>query len=500
MNKDFRILLFYPNEPLLGIAPSNLAILAAYLKHDGFDVRLFDCTVYKPKNVETNDELRAKLGHVKKSNIDEFFTAKEIDIYEDFVKIVEDYKPNLIGFSVIDSTITFSLTFIEKIKDKKIPVIFGGVGSTFFYDRILKTNLVDFVCIGEGEEALVELCNKLYNHEDCTHIQNIYVKGEDGNIIKNSLRRLIDVNTLPIPDFSIYEPYRFYRPFFGTVTKMLRIDIDRGCPFVCTYCAAPGLKQISKDNDCGHYYRIKNADKIFEEINDVIKNYGADFLSISAESFLSMPLAKFREFAERYKKEIRLPFTCQTRLDTFTEEKTRLLAEMGCKSIAVGLEHGSEKIRQELLNKRLTNTQIINGFKELAKYDIVPGINNMIGLPDETRENVFETIELNRQVSEILKGKYTLNIFTFIPFSGTKLRDMCIKKGYISGDEDIPLSFFKYSLLNMPSMSKEEIYGLEKTFVLYVSLPKTYWPDIKIAEQDNEEGEEMFEKLMKIRN
>jgi len=496
MKKDFRVLLFYPNISQLGATPSNLAILSACLKQDGFDVRLFDCTVYKPRDAETDDDVRTKLGQVKKSNMDDYFISKDAAyIYDDFIKLIEEYRPNLIGFSLVDSTVTSSLSFMEKIKDMKIPIIVGGVASTFSYEKILSTNLVDYACIGEGEEALVELCNKLYNDEDCTNIKNIYTKNKDGNIIKNPLRRLVDVNTLPVPDFSIYEYKRFYKPFFGNIVRTLRIDTDRGCPMVCTYCAAPLLRQISKENECGSYFRVKDADKIIEETRELVKIHDISFIFMGAESFLSMPIKKLKYFAEKYKSEINIPFTCQIRIDTFTEEKTRLLAEMGCKSASVGLEHGSEKIRQELLNKRLTNKQVIDGFKELSKYDIVPGINNMIGLPDETRENIFETIEMNRLILEILKGKMTLNVFTFMPFSGTKLRQLCLDKGYIKGDEDLPLSWYNRSVLTMPSLSKDEIAGLEKTFVLYVKLPKSYWPEIKIAEQDNNEGNLMFEKL-----
>jgi len=498
MNNNFKILLVYPNIPLLGATPSNLAILSACLKQNGYDVKLFDCTVYKPKNIETDDDVRTKLGQAKKSKVDEFFITKDVDIYEDFVKTVDEYKPNLIGFTIIDSTLTMSFNFIKKIKDKKIPIITGGVASTFSYEKILNTGLVDYACIGEGEEALVELCNKLRNKEDTSNIKNIYTKGVNGNIIKNPLRPLIDVNTLPIPDFSIYEYARFYKPFFGNVVRTLRIDTDRGCPMVCTYCAAPLLRQISKENNCGSYFRIKDTDKIISETKELVKKHDIDFIFMGAESFLSMPLKKLEIFAEKYIREINIPFTCQIRIDTFTPEKTKLLAEMGCKSAAVGLEHGSEKIREELLNKRLPYKKVIDGFTEVAKYDIVPGINNMIGLPDETRENIFETIELNREIFEILKGKLTLNVFTFMPFSGTKLREICLQKGYITGDEDLPLSWYNRSVLKMPSLSQDEIAGLEKTFVLYVKLPKSYWPDIKIAEQDNEEGNIMFEKLSKL--
>jgi len=498
MKKNFRILLFYPNEPLLGIVPINLAILSACLKNDGFDVKLFDCTIYKPKDVETNDQLREKLGHVKKTNIDSYIFPKEIDIYEDFIKTIEDYKPNLIGFNLIDSTIKFVLPFIEKIKHKKIHIVSGGVGSTFNYKKILDTGLFDFACIGEGEGAFVELANRLYNGEDTTNIRNIYTKGDNGTIIKNLLRPLVNLNDLPMPDFSIYEDWRFYRPFRGKVVRMLNIDTDRGCPFSCTYCAAPILRNIYECN--GNYFRIKSIDKIFEELNYLVKKYRITFLSFQSETFLAAPLKQFRIFAERYKKEINLPFTCQSRLDTFTDEKTKLLVEMGCKNTSVGLEHGSEKIRQTLLNKKLSNESIIKSIKTIDKYGIEPTINNMIGLPDETRENVFETIELNREVTSLLKGYYGLNNFIFIPFAGTKLRQICIDKGYITGEEDIPLSFFKESLLTMPSMSKEEIQGLEKTMAFYILLPKSYWPDIKIAEQNNKEGEKMFNKLIEIKN
>jgi anaerobic magnesium-protoporphyrin IX monomethyl ester cyclase len=497
MKKDFRILLLYPNEPLVGVAPSNLAILSACLKKDGFDVKLFDCTLYLPKE-EIQDQTRSKFGQVKKTDIENYIEWKKEDIHEDFIRVVKEYKPNLIGINVIDSTIRFALSFLEKIKDKKIPIITGGVGSTFNSEKILNTDLVNFVCEGEGEEALVELSNALYKNEDCSKIKNLCFKNKEGKIIKNTKRPLVNLDNLPIPDFSIYEYSRFYRPFMGKVVRQAQIDIDRGCPFSCTYCAAPSLKRTFKEEGCGAYYRIKSLDKIFEEIKFIVKEYDINFLWISSETLLALPLEKFKKFANRYIDEIHLPFWSRNRLDMFSDEKTKLLAEMGCQGVSVGLEHGSEKIRKQLLNKQISNETIIESIKTLAKYNIAPTLNNMIGLPDETRENIFETIELNRQITSILKGNHTLNVFTFIPFSGTSLKDLCIRKGYISENNEIPFSFHKKSILNMPSLNKDEIYGLEKTLTLYILLPKSYWPDIKIAEKEDRKGIRMYEKLMNI--
>ena len=529
IDSKFKILLFYPNEPMVGVTPSNLAILSACLKQAGHDVRLFDCSLYKsiryeprpdgeegyelsnkhkrlakinraasPLKVkeETQDELRERLGQVKKSPIDDYVKLKETNPYDDFADLVEDWKPDLIGISVVDSTIEFSYNFIQQIKGKKPPVVMGGTGATFSYEKILNRGYADFVCAGEGEEALVELCDRIKAGEDCSDVKNMYLKGPDGNIIKNPQRQTVEINDLPMPDFSIYDDMRFYRPFMGKVVRMAQIDWDRGCPYQCTYCAAPAIMQNNKDENIGRYYRVKSEDKIFEEMKFLIKEYNLDFLYISSETLLIINRDKFKRIMKRYKEEIDLPFWCQSRLDTFSDEKTKLLKEAGCQSVSVGLEHGSEEVRTRLLKKALPNKKVYEGFKTLAKYNIRPTVNSMMGLPDETREEIFETIEINREISEIMKGNHNLNIFTFVPFSGTHLRKICIDKGYVDPEAPISFSFYKESMLDMPTLSKEEIAGLEKTAPLYIGLPKDRWEDIKIAEKNDNEGQAMFEKLM----
>jgi len=530
-DEKFRVLLFYPNEPMVGVTPSNLAYLAACLQEwGGHEVKLFDCSLYKSIRYEprpdgeeggelkvelesressytekmlkegTKNALREKLGHVKKSPIEEYVTLKDTSPYDDFVKLVQEYKPDLIGITVVDSTIEFAHNFIKQIPGTPPPVVMGGTGATFSWEKILTKGYADFVCAGEGELAFVELANRLKAGEDCYDVKNIILKGPDGKVIKNPQRDTVDIDTLPMPDFSIYDSTRFYRPFMGRVVRMVQIDWDRGCPYRCTYCAAPAIMDQNRDENIGVYYRVKDEDKIFEEMKYLIEKYKLDFLYISSETLLIIKKDKFKRLMERYKKEIKLPFWCQSRLDSFTDERTKLLKEAGCQSVSVGLEHGNEKVRMKLLKKALPNKMIYEGFETLAKYQIRPTVNSMMGLPDETREEVFETLEINRKISKILKGDHNLNVFTFVPFSGTYLRDLCIEKGYIDKDSPIPFSFYKESMLTMPTMSKAEIAGLEKTACLYIGLPKSYWPDIKIAEQDNEEGNRMFDKLILVLN
>ena len=513
-SNKFKVLIFYPNEPMVGVTPSNLAYLSACLKEAGNDVKLFDCSLYESVRYEprpdgeeglqsqkfrqekTQDELRTKLGHTKKSPIDDYIKLRETNVHEDFARVVDEYKPDLIAITVVDSTIEFSYDFIESIRGERPPIIMGGVGATFSYEKILKSGYIDYVNAGEGEESLPELCERLKNGEDVSDCKNIYLMGEDGEIIKNPMRPIVDIDAMPMPDFTIYEDQRFYRPFMGRVVRMAQMDWDRGCPYQCSYCAAPAILAKNRQEKIGNYYRVKNEDKIFEEMKFLIKKYKLDFLYISSETLLVIKMEKFKRIAERYKKEINLPFWCQSRLDSFTEERTKLLKEMGCQSVSVGLEHGNEEVRRKVLRKQLKNEAVYEGFKTLAKYNIRPTINSMMGLPDETREQVFDTFEINRQISKILKGNHNLNVFTFVPFSGTALRRIAVEKGYVDPDAPVSFSFYKESMLDMPSMSKEEITGLEKTAHLYIGLPKSDYPFIEIAEKDTPEGREMYDKLL----
>ena len=112
---------------------------------------------------------------------------------------------DLIGFSVISDTYGWACQIAgELIKRIDIPVIFGGIHPTSVPDIVIKEDFVDYVCAGEGEEAMVELCDALQQGKDTTSIRNVWTK-RNGRIIKNPLRPLIsDLDSLPFPDKELY--------------------------------------------------------------------------------------------------------------------------------------------------------------------------------------------------------------------------------------------------------------------------------------------------------
>lgn len=484
----FKVLFIYANKMMDNLIPINVSVLSAVLKKSGFDVKLFDTTFYHTEEVSVYD-IRVKNLQIRDFDFSQYgIDYKETDIYTDFRSLVEEYRPDLIGLSAVEDTYRLGISLLKTTRDLGIPTIVGGIHAIFSPDEVLSEEVVDMVCIGEGEDALVELCRKMQHGQDYTDVGNIWFKG-DGNVTKNPRKRLVDINKTPFPDFSIFEEKRMYRPMQGKIYKMLPIESSRGCPFTCTYCGSPKLRELY--DGIGHYYRRKNVERIIEEIKYYILHYGLNYVYFTSETFLSMPNDEFERFVDLY-KDIGLPFWIQTRPETIKEERIRKLEEINCDRITVGLESGNEKLRRNLLRRNISNEAIIKAFKIFEKFKIPVSVNNIIGFPGETREQIFDTINLNRSIKAD-----SVSAFIFTPYRGTYLREYCLEKGYIKPDVQTG-GIYDVSRLRMPTLTKEEINGLFRTFPLYVKLPKNYYSKIEKAEEFDDEGNDLFKQLSEI--
>lgn len=485
-----KVLLIYPNTMMSTLVPIHLSLLSACLKEKGFEVDLFDTTFYKTEDISF-EQKRVGLLQLKPFNLaDKGVSFIETDIYDDLVKKITEFKPDLVGISVVEDTWELTQSLLARIKDFDIPVVAGGVYVTFSPEEVIANNAISMICLGEGEDAMVELCEKISKREDYSRVKNLWVK-KNGQIIKNSLRPLTDINKLPYIDYDIFGKERLARPMFGKIYTMIHVEMDRGCPFDCTYCEGSHLRKFFQTNDCGVYYRRKNIPRLMAEMKHLVKKYRPDYINFNSETFLAKPVEELREFANQY-REIGLPFWCQTRPETITEEKIKILKEMGCNSISFGIEHGNEEFRKKVLHRYGTNAEIIEGIRLVEKYQIPYAVNNVIGFPDETRSLIFDTITLNRQLNP-----RTINCYLFVPYRGTTLYKYCLEKGYL--DKNAKVHNLTDSVrLNMDSITYEELKGLQRTFPLYVRFPKSEWDKIKIAEEFNEAGNKMFEELKTI--
>ena len=482
------------------LIPNGIAILSAVLKQNGFkNIQLFDPTFYQSpgdtramKREKSRYEAREKMGQVKPFNYeDRGIELKKSDMFSDFVVKVDSFKPDVIIASILEDTWPIFLKFMDLIKDKKIKCLAGGVFPSSVPEKVLEKDCVDYVCRGEGEGAIVDLCNAIEFGEDPSNIANLYVK-KDGKIVaKNRIRAALDVNILPVQDLSIFEDISLYRPMMGKVYRMIPIETQRGCPYACRFCNSPEKNEFYEAQDAGRFFRKRTIKHQYEELKKLIPTYNVEYIFFITDTFLAMSEKEFDEFCEMY-SEFKLPFFMNTRPETVTERRAKKLKEVNCHRVNIGVEHGNPEFRAEIVGRKYKNELAIKAFELMYEAEISTVSNNILGYPNETRELIFDTIELARK----LKCN-DINAFTFIPYQGTSLRGLCEEKKYLD-KEKLANIYETDSLLNMQTISKKEIGGLVKTFLLYARLPRKLWKEIKLAEEPTEEGQNKFNELMSI--
>ena len=522
-----------------GNIPVNLPVLYSVLKQAGHEVRIFDFTDYSCYQVTTQDggtgtktssEL-ATLNELatKEVTYDELFFKKteeadpavvwknreafyqeyatglldpnskdllrHSDPHEDFDSICAHWKPDVVAVSCLTVDFPATIRFLTPAKKKYgFFCIFGGIHAITLPDHAIYPEIVDAICIGEGEESLLELLQRLENQEAYWNIPNLWVK-QKGRIHKNRLERMTDMASLPFMDFDGFDPLHFYRPFDGKLYRMVNYEWGRGCPYRCTYCENVVLNDLYKDiRKDKKIVRRKPAEHSIRELEFLIKKYKFNFIRFWDEDFTAIGMRDLEEYAALYKERIKLPFLIYSRTESLSEKKVQLLKDMGCVTLAMGIESGSEFIRRTVLDRPLTNRTIIDKFKLAKKYGIRVSGYNIIGFPRETRERIFETIQLNR-VAPITTSSCTM----LEPYPATPIRILCEEDGLSKGYYPSYESANGAAQFVPKGMTKEELEGLFKTFPLYVHLPRYLFPLIELAEKNTPEGRKVFKALLKVR-
>ncbi len=488
---EFRALLVYPNLTLMLVPPVSIALFTDILKRLGYAVDLFDATSYMTDD-SSHPGRRAKLLQSRRYDEKSLYWDVKTGLVDDFKKKVAEFKPDVLLVSVVEDTWQQTTELLESVRDQGIPTLVGGVFPTFAPDLVLSHPAVDMIGVGEGEQIITEVCERLRQGEPVDGVQGVWTKRPDGTVVKKGRGALVDISEKATPDFSLFEEARFYRPMGGYIFKTIPLETYRGCPFTCAFCNSPGQVTIARDEGLGLFTRRKRMDKLAAELRALIARHNPEFVYIYDDSFMARPDEELYDFCEMY-SEFKLPFWCQTRVETVTAEKLAAMKGVGCFRMSYGVEHGNERFRRDKLLRNVSNELMLRKFEVIRDAGIPFTVNNVIGFPYETRELCFDSIEFNRNIDGWFDSS-TVSIFT--PYHGTVLRDMALREGWLD-PEARTNSMTTRSLLNMPApyLSADEIDGLIRTFNLYVKFPKERWDEIRVAERPGPEGDAAWKRL-----
>lgn len=368
-------------------------------------------------------------------------------------------RPDLIGFSVLTNQHKYALQIASSIKTYyDAPILFGGIHATMDPTGVLSQGAVDYICMGEGEEAILELIEK----GGPEGVRNIGYRRE-GQVVVEPLRPFVDITKLPFKDYEIFD----FQQLIDAKDGWVGLTASRGCPFRCTYCL--NHKIMSLYHEHGHlprtYLRRHSVTQVIDEIKYLLSHYDRIKMFIFDDDIFTFDKEWLKKFSERYRSVTDMPFVCNAHARVFDEEMAADLKNAGCRIVKFGLESGSDRIRRGILNRHMTNNDIEKAFALAYKFGLHTSAFVMIGLPHETPEDMRETVEL---LARIRPGRFRWSLF--FPFVGTKAYDIAAKGGFIDFAKMKSLdNFTDETCMNLGPDIDLTVDKLKSLFCLYVN-------------------------------
>jgi len=329
------------------------------------------------------------------------FLEKIFDQRQLVLRKVEKSNPDLVAFSVYTGTYKWAVDIAREVKKKTgVKTVFGGVHATLVPEVVIQEECVDFLVVGEGEEAFVELLEALESHKNPGRIENLWHK-MDGKIIENPLRSpLKDLDRLPLPDKKLFEKDINYGDDYLVMTS-------RGCPYSCSYCCESYQNKLYD----GKFFRRRSVDSVLDELSAMKNRYNFRKVMFNDSIFFS-DFHWLKKLLEKYRDRIGVPFRCFGRVNVFREEVAELLKWAGCYAIEFGVQTLNEPLRRKILNRPESNQDSKNAFKICDTYGISYDIDHMFGLPGEKEEDHLDAARIYGRLKHLNRVKcHNLNYF-----------------------------------------------------------------------------------------
>jgi radical SAM superfamily enzyme YgiQ (UPF0313 family) len=338
-------------DPYVSLLPTGLCSLHASLMAAGFDSTLVN-----------------------------FSAWPESDITLHLAKL----KPDIFGVSQWTHNRHASLNLARLVRAEypDCTIVMGGAHATCSYADILRLGSpVDCVVLGEGEETLLELVRDLEEGRPWAAVKGIAHYLSTGEIVVTPSRS--EIKNLDLLPSAV-----------GFLEHSIGVDIPlqsefvltaRGCPSACFFCSSPKLWK--------RRVRFRSPPKIVEEMVQIRDRYGLIYFSLRDDTFTA-DRARTIEFCRLLiDRRVHAIWNCQSRVNALDEELLVWMKRAGCECIQLGVESGSPRILN-LLGKTITPDQVVHAAALIRKVGINISIFLISDVPDETKHDLQQTIEL----------------------------------------------------------------------------------------------------------
>lgn len=360
----------------------------------------------------------------------------QADVHDDYLlqwgndrvaELAQDY--DIIGITGLTATSLVAIDLARKLDNKFL--ICGGAHATLFPYQMKP--YFNTIVRGEGENVIVDI-----------------VKNRKTGIIQGTQTDNLDTLPMPARHKLPLEKYPMKNEFLKA-NRIFSINTSRGCPYLCSFCS---VKTI-----WGRTYRSFSPRRIVIEIKYLIDNYQANGIYFREDNF-TFDRNRVINICKLI-KNFNIEWVCESRVEHLDEELIKIMFEAGCRSMWFGVESGSNRILK-LIHKGVSKEKAVETFKLCRKYGIKTGASFMLGFPEETRQEMFETLNFAHKLNSYWTW---FNYYLGIP--GSDLYDEIIQNSLYD-----KIDKRKYVWVKVDGMSSDEMIRFHRWIKLLYLLKK----------------------------
>jgi radical SAM superfamily enzyme YgiQ (UPF0313 family) len=376
-------------------------------------------------------------------------TQTEINLLLDKIK---EINPDLIGISARTVGKEISKQIVTKLRKTLTNVFYiaGGWGPTLEPEEFLE--FLDFVCLGEGDTAICDLLEA----EDHKKVNNIAWM-EKGKLRYNALSKGLPVDGLDYPDWDFQNKYmiednKITPHQYVYDTETYDIYASRGCPSTCTYCMACQWSRIYKKYGYSiPKVRLRSVESVIKELEYAKENYHIKYVRFM-DSIFGYKKEWLLKFLDEYDKKIGKKFFCYLDERYIDEERIKRLKDSGFHFTTVGIQSANEKIRKEIMGRKISDDGIVRYAECLKKYGIRIKYDIIGWNPFETSESLGEGITFLKRLP---KGERTV-VFQIKIFPGSEIHELKEKiKPEMLTNEEFEYWAWIYQMILLSKESEE---------------------------------------------
>ena len=335
---------------------------------------------------------------------------------EQTIQMILDTGSDMVGFNLEINTFAWSVEIAQKLKARNpdLMIIVGGVHATTVPHVVMEFECFDYLCMGEGDVAFLELLDALDKNADTTAIGNIHARLPSGEVAKNAVRPLLkDLDDLPFFDKSIH--YDLAPEF----SREYHTNTSRGCVYSCSFCFYQPIQKVYGSR----FRNMRSVDSVCEEMAAAVKAWPSIKTVTFHDEVFTANSRWLAEFADKWPTEVGLPFSIITHPELVKEETAVLLGRAGCAHVIMGTQTVNDQSR-DMLARTETSEDVRRAVTSLRAQGIWTVVDHILGIPGEVDQDQDDALLFYSSIKpNVIKAFF----LTYLP--GTDINKQGLESG-----------------------------------------------------------------------